>query len=864
MTHRILFQDIQKTIEVADGITILDAAENAGVDIPSGCRKGECGTCRIRKILGDIKIVEVAGLPGEDSTKEMILSCISTPQSDLVCESTSASDETNARVLDVIQQTPDTKTFWLVLDDASFAEFVPGQFITVAPFINGKKHHRCYSISSSCLVRDHIEITIKRQGKGLVSNYFHDAVKTGDVIRVKKPQGKFKLNLKKNNALLFVASGSGITPLMSMIRSLLGMKTQREIYLLYGCRTETDIIFFKELLEMQMAFQNFSVRVFLSQPNPGWGGAIGRIDEDAIVKSLEALKGNKISLYTCGPAPVMDTAIACARNYGLPLVDCQKEHFAPPKLDIPPNFLTIEQMKSIDLFRGLGDSVLESIQPYILWRKFVSGEVIVREGEYGNSAFYVYEGSAKVFLRPLDSRQLGRAPQRKMSTWERLTRLINKNPRGHEFVLSRDVKIDPAFLSDEGILYDNEGKTLRPFCLKGEAMGQDGKPLAKEHEVFLSKGGIFGEIAALLRSPRTATVICDTDSPSTFLELRVQALRVLSKRSAEFKGYIEKLYRERTLMKFLKDSDLFAGCDEKLLGEIIQDISFFSFRPNEVVVRQGVESSMFYLMLSGFVRISKATEGEDMNFHYLKKGDFFGELSLLGNRKTFSTVTAVNNAHIVGIGKDHFLKLMESGTFKQKIEQAAVFREEMFDKQETRLANLSLLGFGIDNHLLNGESIMIINLDRCTRCDDCVRACADTHAGYPRFVREGAKIGNMMFPHSCMHCLDPLCMDGCPSGALHRSVARGEVMINLDTCVGCTLCVKNCIYDNIIPLPVAEGFDKDGVVQYKRNPVNGKPVLKSMKCDLCVETGDPACVRACPQDAMRRLSFDEIFKSQLL
>ena len=131
MTHRILFQDIQKTIEVSDGVSILDAAEKAGVDIPSGCRKGECGTCRIRKILGDIRIVEATDLPGEGSTKEMILSCMSTPQSDLVCELTSASDdETNARVLDVIQQTPDTKTFRLVLDDASFAEFVPGQFIT--------------------------------------------------------------------------------------------------------------------------------------------------------------------------------------------------------------------------------------------------------------------------------------------------------------------------------------------------------------------------------------------------------------------------------------------------------------------------------------------------------------------------------------------------------------------------------------------------------------------------------------------------------------------------------------------------------------------------------------------------------------
>jgi Fe-S-cluster-containing dehydrogenase component len=180
---------------------------------------------------------------------------------------------------------------------------------------------------------------------------------------------------------------------------------------------------------------------------------------------------------------------------------------------------------------------------------------------------------------------------------------------------------------------------------------------------------------------------------------------------------------------------------------------------------------------------------------------------------------------------------------------------------ELQVGSLSLLSFGVDHQLVNGQSIMVINLDRCTRCDDCVTACATAHDGYPRFAREGKKIGNIMFPHSCMHCVDPLCMDGCPSGALHRSEEKGEVLINLDTCVGCTMCETNCIYDNIVSLPIAEGVNPSGEIEYKSNTSNPKPILKAMKCDLCVETGDPACVRSCPHDAMKRLTFDEIFNS---
>ena len=233
------------------------------------------------------------------------------------------------------------------------------------------------------------------------------------------------------------------------------------------------------------------------------------------------------------------------------------------------------------------------------------------------------------------------------------------------------------------------------------------------------------------------------------------------------------------------------------------------------------------------------------------------------NKKRNSKVTAVNNAQVIGLSEDIFEKLMAIESVRKIILKEADFRMRAIKSMETMLTTSSLLNFGINQDLINGKSIMVIDLDRCTRCDDCVKACADSHEGYPRFSREGPKFDNMMFPQSCMHCLDPLCMDGCPSGALHRAVEKGEVIINVDTCIGCEECVQNCVYGNIVSLPVGWVSDK-GKFEHLRNPETRQPMVKAMKCDLCVDTGKPACISACSHDALRRLSFDEIFRSQCI
>jgi Fe-S-cluster-containing dehydrogenase component len=164
-----------------------------------------------------------------------------------------------------------------------------------------------------------------------------------------------------------------------------------------------------------------------------------------------------------------------------------------------------------------------------------------------------------------------------------------------------------------------------------------------------------------------------------------------------------------------------------------------------------------------------------------------------------------------------------------------------------------LLEFLTENRFFNGTETMMIDLDRCTRCDDCVRACASTHNNNPRFLRHGLTSGNIMVANACMHCGDPVCMIGCPTGAIHRDAFEGQVIINPATCIGCKACFNNCPYDAI---RMVEVRDEKGVIMVDQEL---KPIIKATKCDLCVEQmGGPACERACPHAALTRMNLNDL------
>jgi len=167
-----------------------------------------------------------------------------------------------------------------------------------------------------------------------------------------------------------------------------------------------------------------------------------------------------------------------------------------------------------------------------------------------------------------------------------------------------------------------------------------------------------------------------------------------------------------------------------------------------------------------------------------------------------------------------------------------------------------LLEFLVEQRFINGEQAMLIDLDRCTRCDDCIRACAATHDNNPRFIRHGFRHGSTMVAHACMHCVDPVCMIGCPTGAIGRATTTGIVQINDLTCIGCGTCANSCPYDNI---RLVEVRDRSGAIVI--DELSKQPIHKATKCDLCAELPmGPSCQQACPHDALVRMDLGNLGK----
>jgi Fe-S-cluster-containing hydrogenase component 2 len=169
----------------------------------------------------------------------------------------------------------------------------------------------------------------------------------------------------------------------------------------------------------------------------------------------------------------------------------------------------------------------------------------------------------------------------------------------------------------------------------------------------------------------------------------------------------------------------------------------------------------------------------------------------------------------------------------------------------------AITGISLDSFLAQGlmeaNSLLLIDLEKCTRCDNCVRACSDAHDGVTRLIREGLRYENYLVATSCRQCRDPLCMVGCPVGSIRRRNSL-EIVIE-DWCVGCGLCARNCPYGNINMHPF-EAMVKD-------LPQGQKAVVsyKATSCDLCSEHAEPSCVYACPHDAAHRVDPNEFFKN---
>jgi len=188
------------------------------------------------------------------------------------------------------------------------------------------------------------------------------------------------------------------------------------------------------------------------------------------------------------------------------------------------------------------------------------------------------------------------------------------------------------------------------------------------------------------------------------------------------------------------------------------------------------------------------------------------------------------------------------------------------DTARTIPSGFSLSDF-LDQGLFEAQNLLLIDLDNCTRCDACVRACANAHDGVSRLVRDGLRYDHYLVATACRSCRDPLCMTQCPVGSIRRK-ENLEILIE-DWCIGCGKCAELCPYGNINMHPI------DVVKEIRTEVKSAQPGLapkikiekkkttayKANTCDLCTQLSTPSCVYACPHDAAKRVDPRRFFSS---
>lgn len=225
-------------------------------------------------------------------------------------------------------------------------QYTQGQYLTLRFQFNGKEERRAYSMCSSPLDQD-LAVTVKRLNGGLVSNYIHDQLKAGNTVEVMPPEGRFFTPLKEDNKKTYYifGAGSGITPLMSIVKTVLEKEPMSKVCLLYGNRDEESIIFKEALEAMEKRYRDqLVVEHILSQPKREksggllsflskgtvlWNGKIGRIDAAAVKEFLaqNPAATEQVEYFICGPGSMIEAVEKALKGFSIDKKRIHTERF---------------------------------------------------------------------------------------------------------------------------------------------------------------------------------------------------------------------------------------------------------------------------------------------------------------------------------------------------------------------------------------------------------------------------------------------------------------------------------------------------------------------------------------------------------
>ena len=477
-----------------------------------------------------------------------------------------------------------------------------------------------------------------------------------------------------------------------------------------------------------------------------------------------------------------------------------------------------EELKELPYFQKVSGTFLELNQNAVVRRIFKKGDIVCREGEYGSTAFYIVSGVAQVYIA---------------------TPIAHVQNRGG---VSGFVSKLRSRLTGRGQDRRDGESTQQSIPIDAPVDLPYDRPIAE-----LAPGDLFGEMTCMSLYPRSATVQAATDC--VMYEMLRNVLDIIQ-RNKTLKTKLDDRYRRRALEDHLKSVPLFAPLTDEFIESLRDLVELVRFNKGDVICRQGDIADAFYLVRIGFVKVAEEHPEGELVLAYLGRGGYFGEIGLLDRSPRNATCTALDHVEVVRIKEADFHQMMEAfPEVRQGLEMEARLKVEQNRQRAVRAAKVPLDQF-LAQGLMEAQSLLLLDLEKCTRCDQCVRACADAHDGVTRLIREGLRFDKYLVATSCRQCRDPLCMVGCPVGSIRRRNSL-EVIIE-DWCIGCGLCAKNCPYGNINLHP----FNVE-------DPESGRAVVrkKATSCDLCTEHEEPSCVYACPHDAAHRVDPNLFFRS---
>lgn len=405
--------------------------------------------------------------------------------------------------------------------------------------------------------------------------------------------------------------------------------------------------------------------------------------------------------------------------------------------------------------------------------------------------------------------------------------------------------------------------------------------------VQLGPGEWFGETSALSQQPSPAKLQADTACVYGVLEPGL--FKELYAARSSFRTSIDEVYRRRSLAIHLAIVPALRGLPREARAALQRVARFETFKKDQVAARQGETPTAVHLVRSGaFTTHADRGDGPKLT-GYLMSNSSFGESALFPEPTPWPhTLVAMMDSDVLVLPAEEVrrelagipgaLALLEQGLADLAAEEHEADQEE--------------LGSMVQGQSAKGGEALVIDLEKCVRCNACVESCVAVHADrVPRLSKRGRRVSaaaNTMHKEislvtSCYSCGTPGCMLACNYGAIRRN-SRGLVRFLWDNCVGCASCVQGCPYDVIRLTPPPDQMPPPGPTWMAELPVVGgwlaglfgpKPSAskttergfhkdvevmgKAVKCDRCEGLPFEACVYNCPTGAIERRSPAEIF-----